>query len=524
MKEYDVVIAGGGHNGLACGAVLAKEGLSVLVAERSKWVGGGVVTREVTLPGFKHDLYGSSHVWIHANAEFGKLLPELEEMGLKYIWAKDHITGHPDKNGPGIIVYKDVNKTVNDIAYYSEKDAKRYKEIFDGFVDVKDGFISNFFSPPYPPSYLPSVMENSEEGLDMLRNYNLSPLDFTMENFENEFVRTFILGWATAPGVNPIQEGKGDTFYIMIPAIHVFGESIPQGGTMQLPLALAKFIERYAGTVLTESPVKRFIVEENEVKGVELEDGEKIFAKKAVVTNIDPKHTYLDMFDDGVLDDTFIQKVKRYKTGDFTMCRVHYALNEPPKYINNDEMNKTPFQRIFGSVEDIQRQYAEISMGIPPTNPFLWVACWTLVDPTRAPEGKHTLIMDTFVPINLASGENWDDIGEDYISNVELEKLREYTSNMTDDNILAASIATGPSIERENPCFGDGGTTGGPMRMSQSGYFRPFPGYSQYRGPLNKFYMTGPYTHPGGAISAAGTITANVVLQDLGLRSDEFDF
>jgi phytoene dehydrogenase-like protein len=201
---------------------------------------------------------------------------------------------------------------------------------------------------------------------------------------------------------------------------------------------------------------------------------------------------------------------------------VHYALNEPPKYINNDEMNKTPFQRIFGSVEDIKRQYAEISMGIAPTNPFLWVACWTLVDPTRAPEGKHTLIMDTFVPMKLASGENWEDIGEDYIINVELEKLREYTSNMTDDNILAASVATGPSIERENPCFVDGGTTGGPMRMSQSGYFRPFPGYSQYRGPVSKFYMTGPYTHPGGAISAAGTITANVVLQDLGLRSADF--
>lgn len=522
MSDYDVIIAGGGHNGLACGAVLAKEGLKVLVAERSKWLGGGVVTREVTLPGFKNDMYGSSHVWIHANAEFVSLLPELEELGLRYIWAKDHITGHPDKNGPGIIVYNDVNKTVRDIAYYSEKDARRYKEIYDGFVDIKDGFVTNFFSPPYPPSHLTAVMENSTEGLEMLRNYNLSPLDFTLENFENDFVRSFILGWATAPGVNPIQEGKGDMFYIMIPAIHVYGESIPEGGTMQLPNALAKMIERYGGTVLTESPVKRFIVEGGEAKGIELENGQKFTAKKAVVTNIDPKHTYLDMVDDGILDDKFIQKVKNFKTADFTICRVHYALNEPPKYKNNEDMNKTPFQRIFGSITDIKRQYAELSMGIAPTNPFLWVACWTLVDPTRAPDGKHTLIMDTFVPVKLASGENWEEIGEDYIKNVELEKLREYTTNMTDDNILAAYVDTGPSIERDNPCFVDGGTTGGAMRMSQSGYFRPFPGYSQYRGPFKKFYMTGPYTHPGGAISAAGTITANVILEDLGIREPEF--
>jgi phytoene dehydrogenase-like protein len=522
MADYDVVIAGGGHNGLACGAVLAKEGLSVLVAERGKWLGGGVVTREVTLPGFKHDMYGSSHVWIHANAEFVKLLPELEELGLRYVWANDHITGHPFNEGPGIIVYKDVDKTVASIAQYSEKDARRYKEIYDGFVDIKDGFITNFFSPPAPPSYLPAVMENSEEGLEMLRNYALSPLDFTLESFENEYVRSFILGWATAPGINPIQEGKGDMFYIMIPAIHVYGESIPEGGTMQLPLAFAKLIERYGGRVLTESPVKRFIVEDGEAKGIELEDGQKIMANKAVVTNLNPKLTFLEMMDDGLLDGEFLRKVRNYNPGDFTIVRVHYALNEPPRYKCSEEMNRTPFQRIFGSVEDIKRQYAEMSMGIAPTNPFLWVACWTLVDPTRAPDGNHTLIMDTFVPIELASGESWDDVGEDYIVNVELEKLREYTTNMTNDNILAAYVDTGPSIERDNPCFVNGTTTGGAMRMSQSGYLRPFPGYSQYRGPFKKFYMTGPYTHPGGAISAAGTITANVILEDLGIREPEF--
>ena len=82
------------------------------------------MTREVTLPGFKHDLYGSSHVWIHANAEFGKLMPELRKYGLNYIWAEDHITGHPMKEGPGIIVYKDVEKTMASIAHYSKKDAQ----------------------------------------------------------------------------------------------------------------------------------------------------------------------------------------------------------------------------------------------------------------------------------------------------------------------------------------------------------------------------------------------------------------
>ena len=274
MEDYDVVIAGGGHNALVCGAVLAREGLGVLVAERNPWPGGGVLTREVTLPGFKHDLYGSSHVWIHANQTFNELKPELESFGLNYIWAEDHITGHPNKEGPGIVVYKSIEKTVESIAVYSRKDADRYREIYDEFVNIKDGFIKGMFSPPSPPSYLPAAMENSREGLQMLRSYNQSAKAFVLENFENPHVQAFILGWALAPQILPDQQGIGQTFYIMIPAIHIFGESIPEGGSMMLTTSLVRYLEANGGKVLTNASVVEFIVDSNKtVKGVRLADG-----------------------------------------------------------------------------------------------------------------------------------------------------------------------------------------------------------------------------------------------------------
>ena len=522
MNNYDVVIAGGGHNALACGAILSKAGQSVLVAEKNPWVGGGVITREVTLPGFKHDLYGSSHVWIHANESFNELKPELEQYGLRYIWADDQITGHPNKEGPGIVVYKSIEKTIESISRYSSKDARRYREIFDEFVHIKDGFIKGMFSPPSPPSYLPAAMENSREGLRMLRSYNQSAKAFVLENFENPHVQAFILGWALAPQILPDQQGIGQTFYIMIPAIHMFGESIPEGGAMMLSTSLARLIEAHGGKVLTNAPVKQFSIDSNKTcQGLSLEDGTEIEAKKAVVTSLDPKQTFLRLIDEEHFSDDFLKMIHHFSFGSVSICRVHYALNEAPDFNNGVEMNKTAFQRIFGSMRDIDLQYQEIAAGLAPSNPFIWTACWTTKDPSRAPEGKHTLIMDTFVPNQLSSGEHWEDIAPGYVKKVLLEKLQEYTSNMNEGNILGEYIDTAESLARDNLSLVNGTTTGGERLLSQTGFFRPFPGYSHYRSPIRNLYMTGPSCHPGGGITAMGTITAKVMLEDFGVISKE---
>ena len=177
-------------------------------------------------------------------------------------------------------------------------------------------------------------------------------------------------------------------------------------------------------------------------------------------------------------------------------------------------------------MEDIDRQYQEIAANKIPSDPFLWTAAWTTLDPTRAPDGKHTLIMDTFVPVDLASGEDWEKIGPGYCRDVLLPQLQVHTTNMSPDNIMAEYVETGPSLERANLCFHRGVTTGGERTLAQMGPFRPFPNYADYRGPLKNFYMTGPSCHPGGGISGMGTITANEILLDQGVieEDDDFDF
>lgn len=526
MADFDVVIAGGGHNGLACASLLTKYGLSVLVVERNEYVGGGTVTREVTLPGFKHDLYGSSHVWIHINPTFtAELQPELEQHGLKYIWSDDHITGHPNRfEGQGIIVFKDIDKTCDTIAEYSQQDARRYKEIYEEFAEIRDGVVKGMFSPPAPPSYIYQMLENNPVGLRRLRDYQLSSKVFTLENFENPHVQAFILGWATAPQTLPDQLGTAQGFYIMIPSIHYYRQAIPKGGSQMLANSMQAYIEANGGRVQTNATVDEFIVRNGECVGIRLEDGTEIEARQAVVTALDPQQTFLRCMDEAVLDSDFLHMVRNFSFGNVTIVRVHYALNDPPQFRNGAEMSKTPFQRIFGTIADIDMQYNEIASGIAPTNPFLWSACWTLMDPTRAPAGQHTMIVDTFVPVRLVNGDDWEEIGPGYVDDVLLPQLQQYTTNMQKDNILGQYITTGPTLARANWSFVDGTTTGGERTLAQMGMFRPIPGYSDYRAPIKKLYMTGPSCHPGGGICAMGTITANVMLEDFGLKepTDEF--
>ena len=520
MDEFDIVIAGAGVNGLSCGALLAHHGLSVCVVERNPWIGGGAVTREVTLPGFKHDMFGSSHVWIQANADFKRLLePELVKHGLNYIPSEDHITGHPDKSGgPGIVIYKDIDKTAESIARYSTADAARYRDVYDQFDAIKDGFVKAFFSPPAPPSTMARSLETSRKGLERLQEFNLSARAWVEYNFENDFVRAVMLNWALAPQILPEQEGAGQSFYIMIPAIHVYGQAIPEGGSQELPNAMARFIEARGGEVATSASIEEIVLEQGTARGLRLAGGRVVRARRAVVSSLEPRQTFLRLVDEDKLDTEFAGAVKRFSFGKVTICRVHLALSEPPDFTNGADMSACAFHRIVDSMPQMIRQYSDIALGRPPEDPFLWSACWTLMDPTRAPAGKHTLIFDTYVPNWLADGRCWEDIKEDYAHNVLLKKLQHYAPNIGDRTILGEYIETRESLEKANLCFVDGTTNGGERIAAQLGAFRPFPGYAHYRSPFKNLYMTGPHCHPGGGISAAGTIAANVMLEDFGMK------
>ena len=341
-------------------------------------------------------------------------------------------------------------------------------------------------------------------------------------HFEHDFVRAVLLNWALAPQILPDQGGAGQSFYIMIPAIHCYGQAIPEGGSQMLPNAMARYIEARGGKVFTDCAVEQILIEKGRAWGARTAAQGRIHARRALVSALEPRQTFLKLVDASELDEGFLQMVRGYSFGKISVCRIHLALEEPPRYLNGAEMSGCAFHRIVDSMGQMNRYYAELALGVPPSDPFLWSACWTLLDATRAPPGKHTLICDTFVSNWLASGKTWAEVGEDYARRVLLGKLRRYAPNVDERNILASAVHVGESLEAANPSFVEGTTNGGERVESQLGCFRPFPGYAHYRSPVRGLYMTGPHCHPGGGISAMGTITANVMLDDLGIKPARF--
>jgi len=289
-----------------------------------------------------------------------------------------------------------------------------------------------------------------------------------------------------------------------------------------LPESMRGYLEANGGAVITEATVDEILVRDGRAEGLKLADGQVINARRAMVSTLDPKQTFKQLVSPERLPAEFVEKVDRFSFGKVTICRMHLALSEPPKYNNGEDMSRCAFHRIVDSSEQMIRFYGEIAMGVPPSDPFLWSACWTLVDPSRAPIGKQTLIFDTFVTNWLADGRQWQDIGEDYANTVLLKKLQQYAPNINSKTILGSYVETRESLEAANRSFVDGTTNGGERIAAQLGYFRPFPGYAHYRSPIRDLYMTGPHCHPGGGISAMGTITARVMLDDLGIKSAEF--
>jgi len=517
--SYDFIVVGAGHNGLACAAYLARAGEKVLVLERSDRVGGGCHTEEITLPGFKHNVCSVVHTHIPLSPVYREL--ELERHGVRYVYP-EHLRGTIFPDHRSLVMYREAARMEAELAKFSARDAKTFRQLYDDYAEFIDStYLPLMYSPPLAPSLQSAELEKSEEGRTLLQWQASTPVQLLNELFESEEVKVHFLARMTVLGFAPDQFGQG---WICLFRILKAEAPICVGGSQQLAHGLRSAFEAHGGVAQTNVEVKRILLRGNKAIGVELKDGARLDAAKAVITNVEPKRSFLQMVGEEFLPATFATRVKNYHSRGRSLMVLHLALTEPPKYragATNPPVNVAFSQEMFGgTMLDQIRAYQEIALGQPPRKEMLQITLPTLFDPSQAPAGKHTAVVWQYAPYKVGpeGPEGWKKVREEYAEHL-LDLWRSYAPNITKDKILAMKIQDPSDTERVNDNLVNGVDVVGDMTPDQMGYFRPFAGWSSYRTPIEGLYMCGGYCHPGGGVHAgAGHNAAGVIAEDFTLQ------
>ena len=525
MNEFDAVVIGAGHNGLTNGAYLAKSGLKVAVLERNPYIGGATVSRELHKGWFYSNC---SYVCSLLRPEITRDL-ELPRHGLQVVPYGGGVTMM--RNGDHFGNYHDHDRQHREMARFSKRDANAY-ERYAADVMKQTRLIRPFLlkRPPDPTSlklrdlkdlteFAGAFLEMGEEGLaDTIRFWTKSVGDYLDEYFETDVIKAHMAGSGiigTALGVY-----SPGTAYVLLH--HYMGDvdgnvgewGFARGGMGAVANALEKSFRSFGGEIICDANVDQIMVSNGKTTGVALKNGNEIHAP-IVVSNLDPKRTFLDVMDPADLPEDVVKKAQNFKIRG-SSGKLNIALDGLPTFNNlpNDSPLRVGEMHFSDSLARLERAYDDWKDGTWSKDPYVDMLIPTQSDPTMAPPGKHMMsVFVQYAPPKI-DGREWTDADKDGFEKSVLDQIGSYSPDFK-DLILHCETRTPREIEAEVGLT-EGNIFQGELTFDQLLFNRPFPGYAQYRGPIKGMYMCGSGTHPGGGVMAApGANAAREILADL---------
>lgn len=514
---YDVLVIGGGHNGLTTACYLARAGQTVLVLERRDIYGGGVISQEL-IPGYIINTHAMNHHWLHIGPVYRDL--ELERYGSRYVFPRV-ISTHLWKDGRSISIYRDVNQTATEIAQFSETDARTYRDWVLAMRPAFEAFVRGFFSPPLPVSEIARRYEGLPNGEDVLRYFYMSMTDVANDLFVHDRTKTFFLSYCLQTLNHYDAKGSGTVPITLVVNQHVSsGNALAVGGAGTLTRAMGRCLETHGGAIRVNAHVAQVLTEGGRAVGVRLQNGEAIRARKAIVSNVEPGQLFLDLVGPEHLQPDFVQKVKNFRWNDFGVFSINIALDEDVQYRAQNPAVAESFNVVLGreDFDDIRREYRQLEDHEAVSPPCYTVLHPTRFDPTQAPPGRHVATIWQYAAHDIhGGGERWDTLKEAYADEC-IDLLRSYAPNITASSTIGRVVMSPRDLWLTNICMVKGDTMGGRLTQDQMGIFRPFPGMAHYRTPIERLYLCGPSTHPrGGCHGANGYNCANVIAEDLAI-------
>lgn len=523
---HDVVIIGAGHNGLVTACYLAKAGLKPLVLERRGVEGGAAVTEEIH-PGFRCSTLA------HAA---GPLLPKiarelgLERHGLELVEPAVRAFA-PDPNGGSFALYEDTARTAAELAHVSAADARKYPEFRESFEKI--GRVLAPLMQATPPSIdrptagdVLSVLKagknfrglKKRDAYRLLRWGPMAVADLASEWFETELLRATV----AARGVFGMFAGPwsaGTTLPLIFQAAldgHAIASATQvRGGMGALTKALADAARAAGAEIRTGAGVARVLVAGDRATGVVLESGEEISAR-TVVSNADPRRTFLRLVDPTDLDPEFLLKIRNYRsTG--VAAKVNYALSALPAF--PAPKGATGAGHLAGrihigpEIDYLERAFDAAKYGEISPEPYMDITIPTVSDPALAPSGSHVMsVYVQFAPYELREGD-WASRGE-ALGETVTKVLSSYAPNLAESTVHRQVIT--PRDLEETYGLTGGHVLHGEMTLDQLFTFRPLLGWSQYRTPIAGLYLCGAGTHPGGGVTGLpGANASREILKDV---------
>ena len=522
--ERDVVIIGGGHNGLACAAYLAKAGLDVLVLEKRGVVGGAAATEE-PWPGYR--VSSASYV---VSLMPPRVVRELDLKRFGYevsIITPDYFVPFPD--GTSLTLWGDVERDAAAIGRFSERDAAAYVA-FDRYFDRVARLLKDllFVVPPnmnlrdLPKWAATAGRFRKWSGRDLhetVRLFTMSAADFLDEWFEDERVKGALATQAIIGAwCGPMTPGSA---YVLMH--HWIGEvdghagawGWAKGGMGGISAAMARSAEAAGAEIRTDAEVDRVAINASgRAVGVALADGSLVRAQR-VVSCAHPVTTYLSLIGEERLPGDVVHDVKRYRTRSGSV-KLNVALSELPAFPAWDQEGDLHkgLVAVSPSIEYLERAWDDAKFGRMSEHPYVEVVFPTAHEPEGlAPKGKHLMLaFSQYGPYELAEG-SWDEGGrEDYAARV-LKALGEFAPSL-ESAVEHLEVLAPRDIEERFGLIG-GNIMQGELTPDQLFSFRPIPGHGDYRTPVAGMYLCGSGTHPGGGVMAVpGRNAASVILRD----------
>jgi beta-carotene ketolase (CrtO type) len=546
MQAYDAVIIGAGHNGLVCASYLLKAGYSVLLLEKRSVPGGAATTEECLpeeAPGFKFNLCAIDHEFIHLGPVVEEL--ELTKYGLEYLFC-DPVAFCPHPDGKYFLGHRSIEKTCAEIARYSPRDAEKYAEFTNYWQRVTKAITPIFNAPPkslldVAGNYglknlqdLFSLLGGVDKTLDFIRTMITSPEDILNEWFDSEFVKAPLARLAAEMGAPPSQKTLA-IGAMMMSMRHNPGMARPRGGTGALVQSLLKLVKSKGGEVLCDQQVEKVLIDDGRAVGVRVAGGKEYRANKAVISNIDAKRLFLRMVDPTDVDTAnpnLRERLdRRIVNNNETILKIDCALSEAPRFEAYDHKDEYLIGSVLiaDSVRQVEKSHALAQMGeIADEDPSMYVDVPTMLDPSMAPDGKHTMWIEFFAPYNIAgaegtglNGTGWTDELKNKVADRVIDKLTEYAPNVK-KSVIARRVESPAELGERLGAY-KGNYYHIDMTLDQMIFFRPLPEIANYKTPIKNLYLTGAGTHPGGSISGMpGRNCARVLLSSQQPFSQKF--